>query len=148
MRSVPVLPVILTLAGVLPFLALTLAISLLPSAMGSTALMLIKIYSIVIITFFAGIHWGLAISSSRKAWTYPLLRWNLAIALLAWTIYLVPSPVYAIIALILLYAAQFMGDFFIGRETRLPYWFVTLRSVIAPLVILCLGVVQLQILSY
>ncbi len=68
-RTIPPEPLLLGLAGLLPFWGLALGLSVTPVAGWTTAQFALALatYGAVIVSFLGGIRWGLATASARQA---------------------------------------------------------------------------------
>jgi hypothetical protein len=75
-------------AGLLPFVAGALAVSLGPSAWHDAALRALIAYAAVIVSFLGGIHWGVAPAAQNDG----ARLWGVVPSLLAWPMLLVSAP--------------------------------------------------------
>ncbi len=81
---------VLGYAGLIPFVALALAVWWLSPAWGAKCAFGLLAYSATILSFVGAIHWGLAM---RDASPSPgLLAWGVIPSLIAWIALLLPAP--------------------------------------------------------
>ncbi len=92
-------------------------------------------YSAVILSFLAGIHWGLALIDSRFPQRTLLLLSN-AVALMAWVAMAFPAKQSSLF--LLGFIVQLIVDFVLMRRELLPRWYFNLRTQVTVVVILCL----------
>jgi hypothetical protein len=82
-------------AGLLPFIAGALAVSLGPPAWHDAALRALIAYAAVIVSFLGGIHWGLRAGAENDR----ARLWGVVPSLLAWPMLLVNAPRWALLGL-------------------------------------------------
>ena len=132
------LPVMLGLAGLVPFVATALASWWAPLAWQAPALAAFLYYSAVILSFLGGIHWGLAMG--RDAPTSPAFRrralLSMTPSLIAWPALLwggVPGTVLLMLGFVAVrgYEASAAG------AAGLPGWYRALRHVLTGGVVVC-----------
>jgi hypothetical protein len=80
-------------AGLLPFVASALAVSLGPAAWHDAALRALIAYAAVIVSFLGGIHWGAPVGNDNAR------LWGVVPSLLAWPMLLVGTPRVALLGL-------------------------------------------------
>lgn len=126
---------LLSLAGWLPFGALTVGLWMLPPEHVHYPLIIgaLKTYGAVILSFLGGMRWGVALKSSdevlaRKTFVFAVLP-----SLLAWFSLYLPVP-YVFAVLALGFAGQGAWDAFSGDKGAFGQWFVKLRIVLTLMV--------------
>jgi Protein of unknown function (DUF3429) len=123
----------LSLAGVAPFAFL--AALLLWTSPGEPAwdgaVTALRGYAIIILSFVAGIRWGVAFQSDKAPRLFVL---SVIPALLAWcTVFL--APVVALAILAMAYAAQGAWDVIAAQNGEVPGWYGELRMRITVLAV-------------
>jgi hypothetical protein len=145
----PLPALVLGLAGLLPFLALSLQVAAgwpLSPRMTGPALYALKIYAAVILSFLGGVHWGLAMSrppgaASQATW----LSYCVSVlpALCGWGVVAwLDAPAgnrVALLALAAAFAALLACDLNAVAAGEAPRWYVRLRLVLTVVVVACLG---------
>ncbi|MFV8835485.1 DUF3429 domain-containing protein [Aquisalimonas sp.] len=111
----------LGLAGALPFVALAIAVWLIPETQSAWALGAVIAYGAVILSFLGGIHWGLALHAGPpRGFVISVIP-----SLLAWAALLLPATL-ALSLLTVCLVAQLVLDL----RIRLAPWFRVLRAVL------------------
>lgn len=126
--------IILTYLGAVPFI-LAVAAPLFGMASYHTAYLVLT-YGAVIISFLAGIHWGLFLSYAESARINLLVSSNV-IALLAWGSLLLLLPVTQFLIQMLCLVALLLIDRQLHQAAVISDWFFRLRTQITALVMLC-----------
>lgn len=151
MRRIPKLPFCLAILGTVPFILSTVFILLNAFFDYSVEFPYVAIswfevlttYGAVILSFLGGIHWGFAMILYNKGdhslSVRRLLLWSNVVAVLAWSVLLHYDPLVQLLTLILFFIAQWLLDLRIVRKVEhVPNWFGVLRTLITPVVIVCL----------
>ena len=147
MTPIPRTPLLLGLAGLIPFVwgAMTL---LLPSWMAwSTQHLGARLsgpyvglaYGVVILAFMSGVLWGFAARA-----TGPFVPWGYALSVLPalWAFFMTGmGPVGSAISLMLGFAALLVLDGLFARQGLTPNWWMRLRLLLTTNVLICLLVV-------
>lgn len=132
----PRLVVALSYAGLIPFIALTLAIWFAPPVYIPELNLALNGYSAVILSFLGAIHWGLAMRANAPI-SPGLLVFSVLPALLAWLLLLIPMDL-----ALLLFAAGFvlvyLVDYQAVRLNLAPVWYPGLRKPLTLVVVICL----------
>lgn len=134
--DIPAAPLILGLAGVLPFagyLAALLTGLGLPPAIAAEGLAL---YGAIILSFMGGVQWGLAIVA-RDAQHMPSARWlalSVVPALIGWAALLLLPVKLALIVLAAGFAGLLGYDLRVVARGDAPVWFGRLRKLLTLLV--------------
>ncbi|MEI7443936.1 MAG: DUF3429 domain-containing protein [Burkholderiales bacterium] len=123
---------ILGLAGLLPFVSHTLFVWLVPPSEMVGVLRSQAHYSAAILTFLGALHWGVTIASpsiqgSAAAWR---MVWSVVPSLWCWIVTLYPVDT----SLPMLFAGLAVAlavDWAFYRDTPVPRWFLTLRTVLS-----------------
>lgn len=129
MFSIPLAPLALGLAGLIPFWALALAL-LMRGAFGlhPAALDLaLATYGAIITSFLGGIRWGLAVRAEDNGAQYAV---SVLPSLIAWALLLAPEP-YRLIGLGVLVLVLGPVDLGLVRAGLAPPWFGRLRLILS-----------------
>lgn len=136
------LPLILTLAGGVPFVALGAAIALGGFADARQALGILLIYAAVILSFLGGIHWGFAVHqySANRPIANLLIAESVLPSLVAWGVLLYPDRYVQLLVFTVLYTLTWAIDSLLYNNNLMPQWFFNLRCIITPVVVVSLYV--------
>jgi hypothetical protein len=131
---------ILGLAGLLPFFAHALFSWLSPPAELPGVLRSQAHYAASILTFVGALHWGVTLASPSivDARAVTRMLWSVVPSVFAWVVTLYPVDV----SLPLLFgglAVAFGVDWLLYRDTPVPRWFLTLRTVLTAGALLSVG---------
>lgn len=123
---------ILGLAGLLPFLAHAVFSWLSPPAELVGVLRSQVHYAAAILTFVGALHWGVTIASPSivDGRAVTRLLWSVIPSVFCWVVTLYPTDV----GLPLLFAGLLVAlavDGLLYRDTPVPRWFLTLRTVLS-----------------
>ncbi|MDY7115462.1 DUF3429 domain-containing protein [Halomonas sp. SSL-5] len=133
------LPLLLGLAGLLPFLFTAAAAWLAPVAWQVVAIKAFLAYAAVILSFLGGIQWGVAMSleSAGSGAFRARLLLSMAPSLIAWPALLL-HPLSG--AWVLASGFVLVRLHELGRDSRetLPTWFQSLRNLLSVVVLACL----------
>ena len=132
----------LAFAGAAPFLITTGALYLSDaSSVRIPAITALVTYSAVILSFLAGIEWGLAIrdESGTEATRVAALGLSSVSSLAAWAVLWLPTPTWQVGSALALFAAVWAADQWMASRGLLPTWFVDLRTAVSALVALILA---------
>jgi hypothetical protein len=127
----------LAFAGAVPFVATTGALFLSDaSSIRVPAITALVTYSAVILSFLAGIEWGLAIreEAGTEATRATALGLGAVSSLGAWALLWLPSPAWQVGCALALFVAVWAADQWMASRGLLPAWFVDLRTAITALV--------------
>jgi hypothetical protein len=129
----------LTYAGALPFIGLMVFEML--SLIFNTELQLITMafitYSVVILSFMGGMHWGIGMTTKGSIAIYLFISSNVT-ALLAWTCLLLNSNIIALFFLLILFIYQYLIDWHLSKIDVFPVKFISTRKRITCIVAICL----------
>ena len=136
------LPLILTLAGGLPFVALSLMVSMHWFSDAKAVLSFLLTYAAVIISFLGGVHWGFAVQHfhQHRRIANLLLATSITPPLIAWGILLYPDHYAQLLVLTLLYSFMWAIDSLLYNNDLMPQWFFNIRCIITPVVVVSLYV--------
>ncbi len=141
---VPRLPARLGMAGLIPFVVLSLAIWLAPATYQVLINQALLLYASLILAFMGAVHWGLAMLQSEKDFQSQL-GLSVIPALVAWFAFFLPEILnYSV--LIITFALLCLFDTRMSKTGRAPNWYPNLRSPLTAVVVLSLIVAQLQYL--
>jgi len=127
--SIPASAAWLGAFGLVPFAALAGLLPFVPGDLKSDLTYALLAYGAVILSFLGGVHWGLAIGSTRPAAAVALKRrliWSVIPSLVAWAALVVParSGLFILAAAIVL---MLVIDIRATRAGEAPAWYPKLR---------------------
>jgi len=130
------------LAATVPFVALSIAVSLHMFRDAALSLELLLTYAAVIISFLGGIHLGVAISQYHNSHKIAnlLIAESIWPSLIAWGILFYADTHIQLLALTLLYTFMWAVDSLLYNNDVIPQWFYDLRCIITPIVVVSLYV--------
>lgn len=138
--GIPREALVLGVAGVLPFIGLTIGGLLWPHA----ELPWLRLYAAVILSFMGGVQWGLSLgpSGGLPAWR----RYGASVipALVAWTSFVLP-PREGLIVLAVAFLGLLGYDLWTALRGEAPMWYGRLRLVLTTAVVSCLFVATLTL---
>lgn len=141
---VPLTAVQLGYAGLIPFIALSAGLWILPSGFQQPLNDALLAYASIIVVFMGAVHWGLAIAREGEPDRLQLMV-SVVPALLAWFGSLAPIMInYSV--LIITFAALCLFDSRMSAQFRAPAWYPRLRTPLTAVVIFSLILAQLSIL--
>ena len=131
---------ILGLAGLLPFVSHALFSWISPPAELPGVLRSQAHYAAAILTFLGALHWGVVLASPSIVDGRAVVRllWSVVPALWCWIVTLYPADV----SLPMLFGglAVALGvDWLLYRDTPVPRWFLTLRTVLTAVALASVG---------
>jgi len=126
----------LTYLGAIPFIGLSFYIySGMTVVMSqATAFKLFVTYAAVILTFLAGIHWGVALNPKHKA-SQTLFVSSNVMALTAWLSLNLSKTSQTLLLLLIGFVVQLIIDTVLYRKHWLREWFFKLRAIASAIVI-------------
>lgn len=127
----------LAFAGAIPFLVSTGALFVSDaSSVRVPAITALVTYSAVILSFLAGIEWGLALreEAGTEATRAAALGLSTVSSLGAWAVLWLPSPTWQVGSALALFVTAWAGDQWMASRGLLPAWFVDLRTAVSVLV--------------
>jgi hypothetical protein len=136
------LPLILTIAGAVPFVALSVAASMHVFGKTHIGIECLLTYAAIIVSFLGGIHWGIATThynTNRKIATL-LIAESVWPSIIAWTAMFYVDLHIRLLVLTLLYMFVWAIDSLLYNKDMIPQWFFNLRCIITPIVIVSLYV--------
>ncbi|MEM7465916.1 MAG: DUF3429 domain-containing protein [Pseudomonadota bacterium] len=126
-------------AGLLPFIAGTVALFSTDPAISGPALYSLTVYAAVILSFMGAVHWGLAMQSTETG-----ANWQLGLsvlpALLAWLSVSLQTPSGALLSLAGGFAVLAIIEIFAATKGFVPGWYRNLRI---PLTVIVVGLLLL-----
>ncbi len=140
MSRIPPAPLVLGLAGLIPFIVLTLALWIVDDLPRFSLVSALLAYGAVILSFLGGVKWGQAIATENDPSTGSLWRaLSLAVcpSLLGWVALLLPQAS-AILLLLTGFILQYLLDRHWVKTNTLPLWYGKLRLILTSVVTLCL----------
>jgi len=133
----------LAFAGAVPFVLATGALFVSDaSSVRVPAITALVTYSAVILSFLAGIEWGLAIRDESGTETTRAVALGLSSVstLAAWAVLWLPTATWQIGSALALFVAVWAADEWMAGRGLLPTWFVDLRTAVSVLVAAVLAV--------
>ncbi len=128
-------------AGALPFVAGVLLALAGDASLGAWAVEALRAYGAVILSFMAGIHWGLAMADrgagAGQGASWGRLGLSVTPALLGWLALLLP-PVAGFLLLATSFAALLAVDLASVRRGMAPAWYPRLRWPLTTIVVICM----------
>ena len=127
----------LALAGAVPVVLATAALYASDvSGIRVPAIAALVTYCAVILSFLAGIEWGLAIrdESGTEATRAIALGLSSVSTLAAWGVLWLPSPTWQVGASLALFVGVWGADEWMAGRGLLPTWFVNVRTAVSALV--------------
>jgi hypothetical protein len=131
---------ILTYAGALPFTAFALLPLLGVSAIqriGSVDY-IAAVYALTIVSFMAGVHWGMALDPQRTEWPVNLFLSSNAVTIMAWLVFLSTTPKITLIIGILAFLYLLWVDYRLYSLNMLTAHYLQTRRRVTALVVLSL----------
>jgi hypothetical protein len=136
----PLVPIVLGLSGLIPFLACALALSggfALPliGGTGATRLALV-VYAIAILSFLGGVRWGIAMSGDQLTRDYVI---SVTPALIGWAAIGLSRPrdLWMLCVAFVIYG---LLDYGMACRVVAPEWYGRLRLFLSAVAALCLGI--------
>lgn len=140
-RDIPPMALWLGIAGLIPFLALTVLYVLqMESRIGWTpgyARDVLVSYGAIILSFLGGIRWGVALKHGDSSHAVKMFIVSVVIPLAAWVALFLPKP-HDITWLIAIFLIVGVADIALVTKGHAPRWFGTLRTILTVGVIGCL----------
>lgn len=136
------LPLTFTLAGTVPFVVLSVAVSMHMFTDSKPIIQLLLTYAAVIVSFLGGVHWGVAVTqySAKKKIANLLIAESVWPSLIAWGILFYGDTYTQLLVLTLLYTFMWAIDSLLYSNDVIPQWFFNLRCIITPVVVVSLYV--------
>ena len=134
----------LTYAGALPFIVLALCIGAawrLPFNLD--AVTVLTLYSAVICSFLAGIHWQIGLSQCSA--NHYCLFFSNFVALLAWALMLVDPSWKVVAGFAIMFVALLGFDTTLYKRRLIPAWFFALRIRVSLLVVTVLAYASISL---
>lgn len=133
----------LGIAGLIPFVGLTLIVADVADLQHDQALAALVAYGALILTFLGGAQWGLSISEpDDRGATWCRLSISVLPSLVSWAALLMSSSA-GLITLAISFAMVLIVDVAWYRQGRSPEWYVRLRIGLSLCVIACLVTTRL-----
>lgn len=145
--SIPKVALALSLLGALPFVGLSVGISL-EIANKDLLLQPLFTYGAVVLSFLGGIHWGLGVSNAqtRPHVAYFLYLLSVSMALLAWGVLFIAEPYLRLLAYAFLYAVVWGIDSLLYGRKLIPLWYFNLRGIVTPIVVVSMYVAYFSVI--
>lgn len=146
-NKIPTIPLILGMAGLLPFLASSLSIIFLQDLLREQATLSLMAYAAVILSFLGGVHWGARIGTKAKVSNWSGMIWGVVPSLIAWPSLLLP-PIICLCVLTAGFALQYFLDTDSVSTKLFPVWYGRLRAILTAgaIVSLLVGLVAVVVM--
>ncbi len=132
--KIPILPLLLGYAGLIPFIVSACGIWLASTGMAVVLNQALLSYAACILAFMGAIHWGYAMRSNADSWQLGL---SVLPSLFAWLALNLPLPwAYAILTINFILLCIFDGV--ASRSGLLPWWYPSLRVPLTAIVVMSL----------
>ena len=135
-------PLGFTIAAAVPFVALSVAVSMHIFHNTKAVSELLLTYAAVIVSFMGGIHWGIAVSryADNRRRANLLIVESVWPSLIAWGVLFKGDTFTQLLVLTLLYTFVWAIDSMLYNNDMIPQWFFTLRCIVTPIVVVSLYV--------
>jgi hypothetical protein len=136
------LPLVLTIAGTLPFVALSVPVSMEAFPDPRPIIHVLLTYAAVIVSFIGGAHWGIAVTQygNNRRIANLLIVQSVWPSLVAWGALLHVGIHIQLLVMTLLYTFMWAIDSLLYNNAIIPQWFFNLRCIITPIVVVSLYV--------
>ena len=131
--------------GLIPFLALVIALWLGSPAWREPAWAVLHGYAAIILSFIGAVHWGATLRENDAKRLWQAMGWSVVPALLAWVTLMLPHR-QGVALLLLGFAAQYLMDRRAVAMGWLPVWYGRLRRVLTAGVAGCLALALMRAL--
>jgi hypothetical protein len=130
-NKIPLSVLLPGLAGLFPFVVLSLSEVLGLAIPSVVALLAFNTYGAVILSFVGAIWWGLAAATRQSAPKAVMFYWSVTPALIGWFATLVPPDI-GVLMLSAGFALQWLGDAWLVRAYTgiAPPWLFALRTIL------------------
>ncbi|MBU0725094.1 MAG: DUF3429 domain-containing protein [Alphaproteobacteria bacterium] len=135
---------LLGLGGLIPFIAGAVGGWTLIEPLNRAAQDMQVAYAALILSFLGAVHWGAALSRPDGARHWGWMAWSVTPALTAWVAIMPPAPV-ALMILMAGFLVCLAVDIRAVQLGLLPRWYLGLRRVLTPIVLICLGATLLRL---
>ncbi len=142
--AIPLPALVLGLAGLIPFVGLSIASFSVEGIIRSEVVFTLIAYGAVILSFLGGVHWGVALGVPA------LLSWSRLIisvipSLVGWVALLI-ADYQAIMLLVLAFIAMLVVDIVAMRRNVFPQWYGQLRWILTTVASISLAAVAVSLL--
>ncbi len=136
------LPLILTAAGTVPFVALAVPVSMHGFADPKPVIQILLTYAAVVVSFIGGAHWGVAVNqyANDRRIANLLMTQSVWPSLIAWGTLIYADLHVQLLVMTLLYTFMWAIDSLLYDRGIIPQWFFSLRCTITPIVVVSLYV--------
>lgn len=147
-HDIPGIALALALLGAVPFVGLSVGISMHPAATEQLLSSLFT-YAAIVLSFLGGIHWGFAVDHADEGKNHIALIMymeSVAMALLAWAILFIPETYLRLLAYAFLYAVAWGTDSILYNQRYIPLWYFNLRGIVTPIVVVSMYVAYFSVI--
>ncbi|MBV8938899.1 MAG: DUF3429 domain-containing protein [Alphaproteobacteria bacterium] len=145
---IPRFALALTLLGTMPFVGLSVGISL-DKENTEGLLQPLFIYGAVMLSFLGGIHWGFAMTFSHAGQTdASLLLHGVSVlfVLVAWGVFFLQQPYLRLLAFAFFFAVAWGVDSLLYSHQMIPLWYFNLRGIVTPIVVVSMYVAYFSVI--
>lgn len=129
-RAAPAPAIVFGVAGLLPFVGLTLLIGIGGVERHDFFVLSLVCYGAVILSFVGALHWGYAVRSDvRGGWSWIQYGWSILPSLIAWVSLLLPPSTGLTVQAVAL-TACFAFDKILAGISPTPEWLIALRALL------------------
>lgn len=125
-------------SGAIPFVALCI-VPWVSDVYADQALLALRAYGAVILSFLGGVHWGLAMSRTPDAPGFSALSLSVIPSLIGWVALLLPSARAGLFLLAVAIIAMLAVDVSLTRRQLAPAWYQPLRIALSVVVFVSLS---------
>ena len=137
-QSIPTVALVLSVAGLVPFVFLAVASQLVDGLPSSEAHFALAAYGAVILSFLGGVHWGGACRASG-GFTWSTGVFSVLPSLVGWSAIILPTD-FGLLVLSFAFALMLIVDHRAISHGMLPQWYWRLRWPLTLIVVLSLVV--------
>jgi hypothetical protein len=127
--KIPKVPLVLGLAGLLPFLGGSALALFATGALKETAILSLMTYGAVILSFLGGATWGARLGNKNRVSDWSGMTWSVIPSLIAW-----PSLLLAPVVCLAVLTAGFLLQYFLDTDSVkskiFPNWYGRLRLIL------------------
>lgn len=159
LKQAPRAPLILGLAGAIPFLLCTAlflantgAVGRSAEIWGSIGLSGVIFYAAIILSFLGGTRWGRAVTTHPDGPTPVVMAWSVLPAIIAWVGALISfapfrQPEFGLAMVMFAHGAMLAWDLGSTRDGQWPRWYGALRTLLSTIAIATIGVTLWRVIT-
>lgn len=142
------LPFTITTIACVPFVALSIAASMQWFDDTTAIVHMLLSYSVVILSFLGGVHWGIAVShyTHDKRIANSLIAESIIPSIIAWAALFHADVHIQLLVLTVLYTCIWAIDSMLMARGIIPVWFFEIRCMITPIMVVSLYIAYFGII--